>query len=193
MEDLEKTLKKMSLGGDFLQKAKLYVSLLKDYTKIHNITALKNDEEIFQNIIDSIYPIKYLDFPIKNIADIGSGAGFPGLHLALAMPHIEVNLYEPLLKKSAFLHLAKTKLDLKNLQVRSMRIEKEKDKSYDLVVSRAVTHTKSLLNLCKNISDERTSFLLYKGTSVDEELDAKLDFKIYKRGNRKYVLIRGKK
>ncbi len=193
MEDLKDILEKLSLDDDFLQKAELYASLLQKYSKTHNITALKSKEDIFDNIKDSIYPVQFLDFPIKSIADIGSGAGFPGIHLALAMPHIEVCLYEPLMKKSAFLHLAKSKLKIKNLHVKSIRIEKEINKTYDLIVSRAVTNTKTLLSLSKNITHKQSSFLLYKGSNMDEELDEILNYKIYKKAQRNYLLIRNKK
>ncbi len=176
---------------DFEDKIQLYSSLLLQYSKIHNITALKTKEEIIDNIEDSIFPLRYLEFRFQNIADIGSGAGFPGLFLALKNPHVKVTLYEPLYKKSAFLNLAKVKLGLKNLHVKSIRVENEKDIIYDLIVSRAVTKTKTLLDLSKNISDQNTSFLLYKGSSVDEELDKNLNYEIYKKANRHYVIIKG--
>ncbi len=176
---------------NFEDKIQLYSSLLLQYTKTHNITALKTKEDIIANIEDSIFPLRYLDFEYKSIADIGSGAGFPGLFLALKNPHVKVTLYEPLSKKSAFLNLAKVKLGLKNLHVKSIRVENEKDALYDLIVSRAVTKTKILLDLSKNISDKNTSFLLYKGSSVDEELDTNLNYQIHKKANRHYVLIKG--
>lgn len=183
----------MSLPENFIVQAEIYSSMLAKYTKTHNITAFKSKYEIYKNIVDSVYPIRYLDFSPKNIADIGSGAGFPGFHLALALPETNVTLYEPIAKKSAFLHWVKAELRVTNLSIKSKRIEDEKDTTYDLIVSRAVTQTKMLLNLCKNIKNQDSSFLLYKGSSVDEELDEELDFKIHTKGDRRYLFIKGEK
>lgn len=179
-----------NLPKDFKQKATIYTDMLLDFIKTHNITNFKSKSQIYQNINDSIYPIKFFDFNPKNIADIGSGAGFPGIFLALMLPNISVTLYEPLHKKSAFLHLVKAKLDMGNLSVKSMRIEDEKDTIYDLIVSRAVTQTQALIELCKNISDKNTRFLLYKGSSVLEELRDDLKYDIYKKDDRNYLFLK---
>lgn len=182
----------ISLPKNFLDQAKIYSSMLIKYTKTHNITAFKSKYEIYKNIADSVYPIRYLDFTPKSIADIGSGAGFPGFHLALAFPDTEITLYEPIAKKSAFLHWAKAELGVMNVSIKSKRIENERDITYELIVSRAVTSTKTLLGLCENVRDEKTSFLLYKGSSVDKELDENEAYEIYSKEDRRYVFLKGK-
>ncbi len=177
-------------SDEFVKKEKIYASMLLNYTKTHNITALKNENEVIENIKDSIYPFKYIDLNIKNVADIGSGAGFPAIHLALMYENINFTLYEPIKKKSAFLHLIRAKLGLLNIQIASKRAEYEKEKKYDLITSRAVTCTNSLLDICKNLVHEKSRFLLYKGSSVYDELKENIDFEIFQKNNRNYVYIK---
>lgn len=176
--------------SEFIKKEKLYASLLLDYTKTHNITALQTVHEVVENIKDSIYPIKYMDFPIKNVADIGSGAGFPAIHLALVLKKVEFTLYEPIKKKSAFLHLLRARLGLKNVQIASKRAEQEVDKKYDFITSRAVTNVNALLGICKNLTHEKSRFLLYKGSSVKDELGGDIKYDIYQKNERNYLFIK---
>ncbi len=180
------------LSDDFFQKCGTYVQVLLKYNKTHNITAFKSKDEILFNIHDSIYPLNFLEKKPKSIADIGSGAGFPGLFIALVLPESKVSLYEPLKKKSAFLHLAKSALKLKNVEIKSIRVEQEKQQKYDLIVSRAVTKTQLLLDISKNICSQDSSYLLYKGSRAKEELDEQIKAKIHTVGDRRYVFIKEK-
>lgn len=180
----------INLPLDFYEKEEIYTKMLLKYSKTHNITALKTKDEVYKNIIDSIYPIKFLNFDVTKMADIGSGAGFPGIHLALSLKECEVYLYEPIAKKSSFLHWVKAELKLKNVTIKSTRIENEKDIIFDFIVSRAVTQTKDLLGLCKNISDKDTHFLFYKGSNVKEELDKMQNYNLHVKDDRHYLFLR---
>ncbi len=176
-------------SNEFIEKEKIYTKLLLEYTKTHNVTALKNEFDVVKNIKDSIYPVQFIK-DAKSVADIGSGAGFPAIHLALLFDKIEFTLYEPIKKKSAFLHLAKAKLGLKNVQIASKRAEQEKDKKYDLITSRAVTKVEMLLKICENLLHEKSNLLLYKGSSINDELPKKLNYEILKKNERNYVYIK---
>lgn len=177
-------------SSDFMEKEKIYTSMLLDYTKIHNITALKNQKEVIENIKDSIYPKKYINLDIKSVADVGSGAGFPAIHLALVLKHLHFTLYEPIKKKSAFLHLIRAKLGLSNVEISSKRVEFESEKKFDLITSRAVTNVDTLLKICKNITHENSHFLLYKGSSVELELSKDMSYDVHKKGDRRYIYIK---
>lgn len=187
---MQKLFSDFNLSDDFYEQEKIYTNMLLEYSKTHNITALKSKDEIYKNIHDSIYPIKFLDFNIKKMADIGSGAGFPGIHLALVLKDVEVYLYEPLKKKSSFLHWVKAELKLKNVTIKSSRIENEQDIVFNFIVSRAVTRTKDLLSLCKNISDKNTHFLFYKGSSVKEELEKMQNYALHVKDDRNYLILK---
>lgn len=177
-------------SADFHKKCEIFTALILKYNKIHNITGAKNKKQIVQNIQDSIYPIKFLHVKIKNAIDIGSGAGFPGLILAMALPDIKFSLFEPIKKKSSFLHLAKSALNLKNVDIISQRVEEVEAFPVDLICSRAVSKTEQLASICKNFISKDTTLLFYKGSSVDEELDKFKDYKIYNHGNRNYLIMK---
>ncbi len=177
------------LPVDFEQKCEIFTALILKYNKVHNITGAKNKKQIAQNIEDSIYPIKFIDLNIKSAIDIGSGAGFPGLILAMALPKVRFSLFEPIKKKSSFLHLAKSTLNLKNVDIISQRVEEVEAFEVDLICSRAVTKTELLIDICRDFISKKTTLLFYKGSSVDEELDKFKDYKIYNHGNRNYLII----
>ena len=176
---------------DFIKKCKIFTELILKYNTVHNITGAKNKNQIGENIKDSIYPVKFVHAKLKNVIDAGSGAGFPGLILAMYLPDVHFTLFEPIKKKSSFLHLAKSTLNLKNVDIISQRVESVEAFKVDLICSRAVSKTSLLINICKNFIDKETTLLFYKGSSVDEELENLKDYQIYKRGNRNYLIIKG--
>ena len=169
----------------------IFIDLILKYNKVHNITGAKSRDIVMENIEDSLYPIKFLSTDdIKTAIDIGTGAGFPGLILAMELPHIEFTLFEPIAKKSSFLHLVKTTLGLKNVAVCTKRVEDAEAFDADLITSRAVTNTDMLIDLCKNYITPKTMLLFYKGERVVEEISNLKNYKIYKNKRRNYLLIK---
>jgi len=198
-ESLKKQLEGIDLLFDelFYERCEKYKSLLKEWGKVHNLTspASLNDSDIETNIIDSLYPLKFLN-TFTSLADVGTGAGYPGLILAIAKPDIPCTLIEPRAKRGAFLNFAKNILGLKNVQVIQARVENVTDKKFSLITSRAVTNTKLLLDITKNISDDETSYLFYKGTICKDEIDENQpdNYEIVSVGEyRNYLYIKGKK
>ncbi len=172
-------------------KYKVFIELILKYNKIHNITGAKDRASVIENIEDSIYPISFLETKsIKTAIDIGTGAGFPGLILAMELPNTQFTLFEPIAKKSSFLHLVKTTLGLKNVKVSTKRVEQEEGFEVDLITSRAVTNTDMLINLCKEYITSKTNLLFYKGERVVEEISNIKNYKIYKKERRNYLLIK---
>ncbi len=182
---------KIGFNDDFLNKCDIFCDILLKYNKTHNVSGVKNKKEIYKNIYDSVYPLKFLDFKnIKEVIDIGSGAGFPGLLLALSLPESNFTLFEPILKKSAFLHLAKSKLGLKNVTVLSSRVEECESFEVDLITSRAVSSTGFLISLVKEFIKKDTKLLLYKGDKVKKELEQIKNYDIIQNEKRYYLLIK---
>ncbi|MCF6173444.1 MAG: 16S rRNA (guanine(527)-N(7))-methyltransferase RsmG [Campylobacteraceae bacterium] len=179
------------LSQKFSKNCEIFTELILKYNQVHNITGAKNKKQIQENIYDSIYPVKFFKNDIKNAIDVGSGAGFPGLILAMYLPDIHFTLFEPIKKKSSFLHLAKSSLKLKNVDIISQRVEKVEAFKVDLICSRAVTKSDLLVNICKNFISEDTILLFYKGSSVDEEIKDMKNYQIHKRGNRSYLFLMG--
>jgi len=165
----------INLDKEFFNRCDTYISILQRWGKIHNLTATLQTDDIKKNIIDSIYPLKFLN-NFKSFADIGTGAGYPGMLLAIARPDIKATLVEPRVKRVAFLNFVKNALKLQNVEVIQDRVENLSQQKFDLITSRAVTNTSLLINLTSNISDENTVYLFYKGSLCEKEIeDTKLE------------------
>lgn len=172
-----------------------FALLLNEWNKIHNLTGAKSIDAIYKNIIDSLYPLSFIKKP-KKLLDVGTGAGFPGLVLAIALEDVEIVLAEPLKKRVSFLKYAILDLDLKNVKVEAKRVEMLNGIVFDMVTSRAVTNTKLLLELTKNVSSLDTEYLFYKGSRVFEEVEEvenQLNFDIVQKNQRNYLYIKREK
>ncbi|MDR2100790.1 MAG: 16S rRNA (guanine(527)-N(7))-methyltransferase RsmG [Campylobacteraceae bacterium] len=180
-----------TLPDFFEQGAEQFTKILLFYNKTHNITGAKDSQSIRENIYDSIYPLQFLKNNPKSAIDIGSGGGFPAVILALAMPSCHFALYEPLAKKSAFLHLLKSELNLSNIDVKTKRVEEDTPKPVELITSRAVCETALLIKLSKGFYDKNTIMLLYKGQRANEEILNLNNAQIFTRQKRKYIFIKG--
>ena len=181
----------LEFENKFYRRCAEYTSLLQQWGKVHNLTAELQDEKIDINILDSIYPLKFLN-DFKSFADIGTGAGYPGLLLSIARPDVQAVLIEPRRKRVGFLNFVKNALDLKNVEIICDRVENVKDRSFDLITSRAVTNTSLLMDLTKNISSAKTEFLFYKGSMLDSEIqNASLNnYEIINVKDRNYLYIK---
>lgn len=150
-----------------------YISLvLKENEKI-NLTAITDiDEFRVKHIEDSLKPSLVFDFNNKVIMDLGSGAGFPGIPLAINFPSSKFVLVEPITKRANFLNKVKEELDLKNVEVLNSRIEDlDKDYKYDVIVSRAVKELRILLELSIPYLKVGGTLVAYKGPKVEEEIE----------------------
>lgn len=184
----------IELNDEFFKKCEIFTTTLQQWGKIHNLSAELENEKIYKNIIDSIYPLSFLE-DFTSFADIGTGAGYPGLIIAMARPDVKTYLIEPRAKRVAFLNFVKNTLKLDNVEILCNRVENVKDLSVELITSRAVSNTSLLLDITKDIADEKTSFLFYKGSMLESELqNAKInDYKIFSVKERNYLYIKGKK
>jgi 16S rRNA (guanine527-N7)-methyltransferase len=182
----------INLDSEVITKLEGFASLLHEWNQIHNLTGAKTVDAIYVNIIDSLYPLSFIQKP-KTLLDVGTGAGFPGLALAIALPECEVVLAEPLKKRVSFLKYAAIDLELPNVRVEAKRVEFVEHKAFELISSRAVTNTKLLLELTSKISDSKTKYLFYKGSRVfDEVADVghQLDYDIVQKNQRNYLYIK---
>jgi len=181
----------IKLSSMFYSRVNDYTEHLMRWNKIHNLTGAKTVKEIENNIYDAVYALKFLP-DIKNAIDIGTGAGFPGMILAFALPETHFTLVEPLQKRTSFLQFIVGSLKLSNVTIETKKIEDVKPTKIDLITSRAVTDTKLLMKLSHEFIQKDTLLLFYKGTSVKEEIDESQDYKIFERDNRRYLLIKSK-
>lgn len=112
----------LHLDSRLLQQFRLYLRELKLWNARVNLTALKTDREIVvKHFLDSLAVLPFLE-PVPSLADLGSGAGFPGLVLKLARPEMAVTLIEARAKKAAFLEYLASALQLSGVEVRPVHL-----------------------------------------------------------------------
>ena len=164
----------IKLNNNSLKKLEIYYDLLiQENTKI-NLTRITEKEEVYlKHFYDSLTLYKAYDLN-KNITlcDIGTGAGFPGIVLAICFPNLRVTVVESIKKKVSFLFLIKEKLELKNLFICNERAEifsRNNVEKYDLVTSRAMARLNMLNEMCIPLVKVNGYFIPMKG-NIDEEL-----------------------
>jgi 16S rRNA (guanine(527)-N(7))-methyltransferase RsmG/RNA polymerase-binding protein DksA len=179
------------LDGEALERLERFAALLEEWNGVHNLTGARDRETMIKNIVDSLVPTGFVKAP-ESLLDVGTGAGFPGLILAVAWPGTETVLCEPLNKRAAFLRLAAMELGLERVAVEKRRVEELRHAPFGLISSRAVSDTALLLKLTAHLADERTRWLLYKGSRLEEELEGLEGFggiRIHERPPRRYLLL----
>lgn len=179
---------KLNLPDNFFHNIQKYKEHLFKWNKIHNLTGAKDEKTVDEFIYDAVFPISFLP-KCKNLLDIGTGAGFPGLILAMGLPDTKVTLVEPIAKRASFLQFIKADLGLDNVKVVKKRVEEMQSEIFELVTSRAVTETDMLLKLSENFRDEHSKLLFYKGERVYSEVAPDLKHKVIRTKNRHYLLI----
>ena len=180
------------LSEEIIGKLEKFADLLHEWNQIHNLTGAKSVAAIYDNIVDSLYPLTFIKIP-ETLLDVGTGAGFPGLVLAIALPQSKVVLAEPLKKRVSFLKYAAIDLGLQNVKVEAKRVEFVAHAPFEMISSRAVTNTKLLLDLTSGIADENTEYLFYKGSRVFDEVaqvEGDLSYDIIQKNQRNYLYIK---
>lgn len=151
-----------------------YASLLVEENNKYNLTALISDEEIVEkHFYDSLILDKFIKLNGGNVLDIGTGAGFPGIPLAIKYPNTNFYLLEASKKKCNFLDLVVKNLNLFNVKIINERCE-NLDKKYfnyfDFIVTRAVSELRIILELAIPFLKVNGYFLPYKGINYKEEV-----------------------
>ena len=152
-----------------------YMELTLKANESFNLTANDTKESfMIKNIIDSLLIVKNLDLDGKNILDLGSGAGLPGIPLAIYYKNTNFTLLEPLTKRANFLKEIAQKLGLKNVNVVNDRAEifiKNARESFDFVTSRKVYRLNILLELSIPFLKVGGKLIAYKGINYQEEIN----------------------
>ena len=156
-----------------------YVLLLHKWNQIHNLTSIRDPFQMLsKHIIDSLAVSPYLQGP--NILDVGTGAGLPGLPLALTHPQYRFALLDSNGKKTRFLtHVIQT-LMIANVDIIPIRDEKYHPKNcFNSIVSRAFSQLNEFLDKTRHLCCENGIFLAMKGQYPAEEIAAiDADFKL---------------
>mgnify|MGYP004650367411 CR=1 FL=1 len=151
-----------------------YCKFLISYNEHTNLTAIKEPNDIYlKHFYDSLTLVKIHEFKDETLLDVGTGAGFPGVVLAIVFPSLKITLLDSNNKKIKFLDELIVKLNLKNVTTVHDRAEnyvQNHREKFDLVTSRAVAELRILLELNIPYLKVNGQFLVMK-SSVEEELE----------------------
>lgn len=171
----------IELSEKQIRQYQIYYEMLIDTNKVMNLTTITElDDVITKHFVDSmalayVYPeIKNADYKIK-LLDLGTGAGFPGIPLKIAFPHLNITLMDSLNKRVKFLQSLIEELSLCDIDAVHGRAEEAAgDKRYrecfDICVSRAVANLSTLSEYCIPFVNKGGKFISYKASDIDEEI-----------------------
>lgn len=161
----------LTINETQIEQFEMYLHLLQEWNQKMNLTSITEEEEIWEkHFYDSIMPFK--DVKTGSLCDVGTGAGFPGIPVAIMFPNIDVTLVEPLQKRCRFLQVVKETLNL-NVKICNERAEdfaKNHRESFDVLTSRAVARLTILLELCAPLVKVGGLIVALKGKNGHEEL-----------------------
>ena len=170
----------VSYGDEAIEKLVTYMELLAEWNKTHNLTAVDDLEEMLSiHIFDSASIKPYVKG--ASLLDVGSGAGLPGMILAILSPALDVTSVEARNKKAQFQMFAANKLGLKNFSVENVRIEEfEPKEKFSMVTSRAFSSIENFVTGSKQTLAPNGRWLAMKGAVPKDEL------KVLKKMNLKF-------
>ena len=165
---------KYSVSHETFLKLQTYLSLLKDWQEKFNLVSNSSlDDAWNRHFLDSAQLFKYVPETAKTLVDMGTGAGFPGMVLAIIAnektPYLNVVLVESILKKTMYLKEVAEKTQTK-VEIVNGRIEEIKNKKFEVITSRAMTSLDKLLSYAMPFFKKETICIFPKGKKYAEEL-----------------------
>ena len=167
----------ISIDQEKQEKLEKYKDLLIHWNNKFNLTTIIDEKEIYlKHFYDSLCIVKANDLNNKTICDFGTGAGFPGMVIAIVFSDCNVTLLESNGKKITFLEEVKKQLNLNNVTIINQRVEeygKDNREKFDIVTCRAVSNLKIILELSISILKINGLFVPMKSYVEDEFNESK--------------------
>lgn len=163
----------MALELSDLQQQQLldYLALIVKWNKVYNLTAVRDVQDMLvQHVLDSLVVVPLLRG--ARFLDVGSGAGLPGLILAIARPEVQVVTLDKVHKKIAFQTQVVAELGLKNARPLCQRVEELREAPFDCITSRAFSSLTDFVQLTRHVLAEDGEWAAMKGVYPQEEIDA---------------------
>ena len=163
----------LGFSNSSIERIKKFNNHLLEYNKSYNLISKSTENNIwYRHILDSAQIIKYIDFSkINNLADFGSGAGFPGIIIALHAenPAFHVKLYEKSPVKRDFLRYVMNNLNIKNITIKHNVYEKEV--LADVIVCRAFKKLDEIIDISREIVKKPHKLIILKGKNAQSEIN----------------------
>jgi 16S rRNA (guanine527-N7)-methyltransferase len=163
------------LSNEQISQLQKYQQMLKEKNQVMNLTSIVEEEEVFEkHFLDSLLFSFNENLDNKECIDVGTGAGFPGLVLAICYPSLKMTLLEPLTKRCNFLQEVIDELGLNNVKVVNQRSEdfcKENKEKFDFAFARAVSKLNILLEIIMPLVKVNGYFVALKGKIYQEEIN----------------------
>jgi 16S rRNA (guanine527-N7)-methyltransferase len=158
------------VSRETLARLKAYADMLADWNERHNLVARSTLPDLWQrHFWDSAQLASHVPATAKTLADLGSGAGFPGLVLAAMRPDVAMTLYEATTKKCAFLRAVAERMAL-HVEIENARMEDLAPRPFDVVTARACAPLPRLLEYAHKFVSPNTVCIFLKGQNVGSEL-----------------------
>lgn len=173
--DINNELLQYNVSRETIKRLESFADILREWNEKMNLVSRNSFEVLWErHILDSLQLINYISPSVKSILDIGSGAGFPAMILAIVlkekMPHVNLTLVESIAKKTMYLNDVRSRLGLDNVLIENSRVENGVFKSPDLITARAVASLDVLCGYVAKVGGKNTKALFLKGKSYLEEV-----------------------
>ena len=169
----------LNFTDDSIKKLKKFVNLVLEENKNHNLISKSTENQIWQrHVLDSAQLVKFIDFASNSLADLGSGAGFPGLVVEIfnKNKYFHVKLYEKSPVKRQFLLRVIKELGLKAEVLGDVRDEKLNS---DIIICRAFKKLEHIIQVSREIAKKPHKLIVLKGQNAQEDLNKTFKTKKY--------------
>ena len=173
--DIKNELSQYDVSRETIGKLEEFADILREWNKKMNLVSRNSMDMLWErHILDSVQLINYIPRTTHNLLDIGSGAGFPGIVLAILMqekiPQAKIVLVESITKKTMYLKDVCDRLKLINVEVKNDRVENLCMYAPDIITARAVAALEILCGYAVKIGNDKTESLFLKGQSYKDEV-----------------------